>query len=130
MYDVSTYSGQAWLRLGEQIRRRRVMLGLTQEQLADVAEVAAGTIRNLEAGRRGRMLTLPRVNRALGWTDDSYITVLEGGLPTVAEPAAPPSKGLQFPPKPENINAADWEEIVDEMVRSFERHLRLYGRDR
>lgn len=130
MYDVSTYGDEAWARLGEQIRRRRVMLGLTQDELAERAEVAPGTIRNYEAGRRGQLLKLPRVNRALGWTEDSYINVLDGGMPSVEQEIPAQSPGLQFPPRPEGISESDWDELVAETIRSFEKHLRLYGRDR
>lgn len=44
---------------------RRKALGLTQEDLARLAGVTEKTIRNLEKGRGGNLLTIKSVNKVL-----------------------------------------------------------------
>ena len=127
MYDVTSYSAQAWLRLGEAVRRRRVGLGKTLEQLADEAECSVNTIRNLEQGKRSRHLTLPKVNRALGWVEDSYILILEGGMPVVEEPISEQSDALHLE-RPEGLSDDEWAEIREKMIADLEFWLRRRGR--
>lgn len=58
----------AW---GPLVSERREQLGMTQRQLADVADVAAKTIHNLEtAGMTPRPATLRKIQRALGLSSD------------------------------------------------------------
>ena len=67
--------------IGHRIRLRRQALGLTQQEIADLAGFAGGgtTVRHWEAGRRypstAQVLTLARIlGRSPGW-------LLAGGLP-------------------------------------------------
>lgn len=60
----------AWLtaslrRIGDRARDARILAGLTQEALAERAEVARGTIQRLEAGLPVGDDTLLRIARAL-----------------------------------------------------------------
>ncbi|MCC9686842.1 helix-turn-helix domain-containing protein [Streptomyces sp. MNU103] len=52
--------------LGEAVRAHRRTAGLTQEQLAEDAGLALGTIRKIEQGGRARVDTLHRIAVALG----------------------------------------------------------------
>lgn len=127
MVRMTSYGADAWKRLGEAIRRRRAMLGMTQEDLADAADLSPGTVRNIEQGRRPRELSLPKINAALGWTDDSYVRVLEGGTPEVAD--LPAQRPDQFKlDRPERISDAEWAELQAELAREAEKFLRWRDR--
>lgn len=128
MYDVASYSDEAWRGLGDAIRRRRVALGMTQDELAEAAVVAVGTIRNLEKGRKVRHLTLPKITRALGWVNDSYILVLEGGPPILEEPEAEQDDALRLE-RPQNISDEEWEQISADLVADFQHYLRTRRRN-
>ncbi|WP_329371985.1 helix-turn-helix domain-containing protein [Streptomyces sp. NBC_00669] len=52
--------------LGDNVRRYRRMAGLSQEQLADEAELSTGTIQKVEQGGSVRIETLHIIARALG----------------------------------------------------------------
>lgn len=58
------------------------MLGYSQEDLADAADVSLKTIGRLEAGNRVSSTTLGKVELALGWVPGSLRTILAGGEPT------------------------------------------------
>jgi transcriptional regulator with XRE-family HTH domain len=51
---------------GEEIRRRRKRQGLTQEKVAEAAELNVRTIRRAEEGKRMSARTLDRIAQALG----------------------------------------------------------------
>jgi len=57
----------AWLKtLGANIRRERVASGLTQEKLAELADLAPRTIQKIEAGRLNILITTAdRIQKAL-----------------------------------------------------------------
>ena len=55
--------------LGEQFRAVRIAAGLDQSQLAALAGVAVGSVKNLEQGRGSTLKTVIRVARALGRDD-------------------------------------------------------------
>lgn len=55
--------------LGEQLRNARLRKNLSQEDLAHVAGVALGSVRNMEKGRGATIATLVRVVNALGLHD-------------------------------------------------------------
>jgi len=59
-----------WLEhLGAQVRRRRIMAALTQEELAALADISVSAVANLETGAGANLSTLVKVVRALGATD-------------------------------------------------------------
>lgn len=127
MYDVASYSDEAWRGLGDAIKRRRVALGMTQEDLAETAIVAVGTIRNLEKGRRVRHLTLPKITRALGWAEDSYVLVLEGGVPIIEEPGET-DDALRVE-RPAGLTDDEWARISDDLIADLQHYLRTRRRD-
>lgn len=124
MVSVAPRSGEDWLRLGEAVRDRRVELGMTQDDLADEAGIATGTVRNLEKGNRVRDLMLPKINRALGWDEGSYKRVLDEGLPpTVAELVAEPDDSLRLP-RPADVSPQAWAEITEKLMEDLAYYLR------
>lgn len=128
MERVASYSAEDWQRLGDLVRRRRAVLDMTQDDLADSAGVAPGTIRNIEQGKQTRELTLPKICRALGWLPESYTLILIGGEPMEEERPEPPPTTLVFPPRPDGISDDDWAELQSDVTRDYERALRLYRR--
>lgn len=60
--------------LRDEIKKRRHLKNLTQEQLAKRAEVAAGTVVSIERGRGCSLLSLAAVCDALG----IYLTIAKG----------------------------------------------------
>lgn len=60
--------GDQWLRtVGENIRRERKAAGLTQEKLAELADLAPRVIQKIEAGQITILITtLRRVRKAIG----------------------------------------------------------------
>ncbi|NEB19963.1 helix-turn-helix domain-containing protein [Streptomyces coelicoflavus] len=57
--------------LAENVRNYRRQLGLSQEQLADAADLSVGTVRKLEQGGSSSIETLHELARALGTTTSS-----------------------------------------------------------
>lgn len=74
--------------LGDQVRQVRLARGLTQQQVADLANTSVGALKNLENGRGATTRTLARVLRALG--KDDWIGTLDVPRPTF-NPLHPPS---------------------------------------
>lgn len=76
-----------WVALGVALRERRAVLRLTQEELAGLAGVHAGTVKNYEAGKR-RYDKIPKgalqIEKALGWAPGSVLATLSGGEPVLA----------------------------------------------
>jgi transcriptional regulator with XRE-family HTH domain len=74
--------------LGQEIRRQRAALGLTQEQLAAKALVSRPTIARLETGRATDLgyRSILRILNALGL--DLRISTLNRGRPTLEDIAA------------------------------------------
>lgn len=126
MVDMVRYSPAAWQRLGQAVRRRRVSLGLTQQQLADKAELGVNTITNIENGNRARELNLGRINRALGWVEGSWQIVLDGGDPVVEEPTEAPEDTALYIEKPPHLSAEEWEDLKS----SFMEQLTIWLRHR
>lgn len=129
MRDVSSYPDSAWQRLGEEIRSRRVLLRLTQQQLADRARVSVNTIRNLEKGNRSRDLTLPGIDDALGWEDGSYRRILEGERPIIADVSvdAPLDDSLRLE-RPDDLSDEDWSVLSEKLHAEVEFFLRTRRR--
>jgi transcriptional regulator with XRE-family HTH domain len=65
--------------LGEQFRSMRIRANLEQVQLATLAGVSVGALKNLEGGKGSSLKTLIKTARALGRTD-----WLEALAPTVS----------------------------------------------
>jgi len=103
MSDVSTneaidpQSPEAWRRLGEAVKDRRLALGWTQQEAADRSGVSLATWRLIELGGRERYqeLTLRGIIRGLGWPLDAVDRIRSGGswpsADEVMEPPANPS---------------------------------------
>jgi transcriptional regulator with XRE-family HTH domain len=72
---------------------RRGQLGLSQQQLAELAHVDTKTINSLETGRRWpQPKTRARIAEALGWTARSLQDITDGGEPTLLDEAGPPGE--------------------------------------
>jgi transcriptional regulator with XRE-family HTH domain len=70
--DASTAELEA--SLGEQFRAIRIAAGLDQAQLASLAGLSLGAVKNLEQGNGSTLRTVVRVARALG--RDDWLTAL------------------------------------------------------
>lgn len=80
-----------WRELAAKVVARRLELGRTQQELADLGGPAVPTIRQVErAGVRGQLkrTTVDKFDRCLGWEPGSFERVMNGrGQPTVANDA-------------------------------------------
>lgn len=111
---VPTYPDDAWERLGEAVARRRVRLGMTQDQLADDAAISTNTVRHIEQGGRARLLTLPKIEDALRWEPGSAANILEGrdaidigsAIPSPATVAK--TDAIE---RPDGLTDGDWQEL-------------------
>ncbi|TDD54552.1 XRE family transcriptional regulator [Nonomuraea terrae] len=65
------------------VRRRRRDRGLTQQQLADLADVSRGTIRNIEGGMEPYAGTVARVENAFARFDESATAVAVANGPAL-----------------------------------------------
>jgi len=86
--------------VGSLVRIRRRAAGLTQQELADLAQVSLGTVRDLEQGRthRPRPGSMTRLAGALG-LDPARLQTLTRGTPEPAGPEGgrrPRASGLQL----------------------------------
>jgi transcriptional regulator with XRE-family HTH domain len=61
--------------IGSALRDRRVRAGLTQEDLAQQADISLGALQNLEHGKGSSVRSLLRVSRLLG--TDQWVDVLQ-----------------------------------------------------
>jgi transcriptional regulator with XRE-family HTH domain len=68
--------------IGSSLRDRRVRAGLTQEDLAQQADVSLGALQNLEHGKGSSVRTLLRVTRFLG--TDQWVDALQLRAPTLS----------------------------------------------
>lgn len=82
-----------WARVAHAVVRRRVHLGLTQEEASGRAGLSATTWRLLEneVQTRYRRLTLAGVERALGWAPGSIDAILAGDEPSVTDDGRGPA---------------------------------------
>lgn len=128
MMDMASFSTQAWSRLGEMVRRRRTALRMKQSDLAAAAEVSVNTVVNIEKGNKARQLTLPAICRALGWTDDSAIRILDGEEPELLEVVPEPPKPVgRFYERPPGLSDALWDELQARFDQDYELYKRLGG---
>ena len=81
------------MHLGLRIRRRREQLGLSQMDLAKLAEIPQSRISELESGARTQMSlqNLRSMARALGVSADYLLDTWEDGEAPVPPTAAPPA---------------------------------------
>lgn len=66
--------------LGARLRLARRAVPLTQQQLADRANISVGTVKNLESGAGSSTVSLMRVLRALGregWIEQLHVETPE-----------------------------------------------------
>ncbi|WP_423185116.1 helix-turn-helix domain-containing protein [Arthrobacter sp. NyZ413] len=63
-------SSEAMRRLGENLRSRRIILGLSQELVAERADVSRPTLMRLETGAGGKIEHLMTVASVLGVAED------------------------------------------------------------
>lgn len=82
---ATTWTPEAWARLGEWIALRRKQLGMDQRELAEAAGVSENTVSNYERGRVPARGKVPagyyRVEKALQFAKGSIEEVLNGGEP-------------------------------------------------
>lgn len=99
-------------RLAALVKARRLQLGYTAERLASEAGVTPKTYGQVEAGaRRARDITYSRIEGPLGWAAGSCIGVLDGGSPTLIEPA--PTAGASISP----VASGDLESDISQAVQ-------------
>lgn len=70
--------------IGSALRDRRARAGLTQEDLAQQADVSLGALQNLEHGKGSSVRTLLRVSRLLG--TDQWVEALRLPRPSTVSP--------------------------------------------
>lgn len=103
-----------WIRVAKAVRRRRVELGRTQQEIADDAGVSLATWRLIESAGRDRYqdLTVRGVTKALGWHADAIDTLLDGEA-ELAELAERPSTGAVAGAVPAGL-ASRWADLTPE----------------
>lgn len=109
---------QQWMRtLGEQVRRMRAFVGLSQEELARRAGVSQGSVSRLESGRglATPVLVVARINRVLWGALLSWRPRLNPRLRRALEREMARDPGLVTP-----VGTPD-ETGVDELVALYER---------
>jgi transcriptional regulator with XRE-family HTH domain len=81
--------------LGTLVRQRRELLGLSIDEAASRAPMGPTTWTRVEQGKRVRGLTLPGIDRVLGWAENASRDFLSDGLePTaVSSPTADAAPG-------------------------------------
>ncbi|MEH6373649.1 helix-turn-helix transcriptional regulator [Streptomyces sp. KLMMK] len=83
-------SNERWQRLGTALRQERERQGLSQQQLADRANVSVGSVKNAEKGvapKGRRPYTLTNIADALKWAPSCIDDILSGGpAPAPATP--------------------------------------------
>jgi transcriptional regulator with XRE-family HTH domain len=73
--SLDTPQTAAWLKaVGRRIRAKRIEVGLTQECLAELADITPRTLQKLEAGEFATLIsTLKRVRAGLGCRYDDLL---------------------------------------------------------
>ncbi|MFD9834455.1 helix-turn-helix domain-containing protein [[Kitasatospora] papulosa] len=105
---------EAWARLGHALRRARDHQGLTQQELAERADVSSRSVQEAEGGKvpASRMpYTLSRIAAALGWPEGAVTAVLDG--------SPPPGDGWQDAPVPQRL--IDEEQLAGIMTNAMVR---------
>lgn len=78
-----------WDRLADTVRRRRLALGLTHEEVARRAGLTRVTISRIENSHQMSMRTVWKLDRGLAWKPGSGEEVLKGGQPVEEAQPAP-----------------------------------------
>lgn len=105
-----------WQRLGDAIRRRRLALDLSQEELGRRSGVTPVTISRVENGHPAKIRTLWKLDRGLEWEPGSAESILHGGEPvefdggTVHPMPTPKVRMVDGVPMTEE-EQADWQEM-------------------
>lgn len=68
--ETSTFSSDEWeLLVGDQFLALRIRADLEQTELAAMASISVGALKNLEGGKGSSLKTIIKVSRVLGRTD-------------------------------------------------------------
>lgn len=106
----------AWARLGHALRIAREHLGLSQDELAALAEVSTASVQSAEAGtvpKKRMPFTLAPIARALGWPQGAVDDVLAG--------AEAPGSQWRDVPVQQHLDAEQFAGIMtNAMVRATE----------
>lgn len=89
--DEQTPSPEAWARLAREVKRRRVQLELTQQQVASEGGPSVSILTRIETAKQTSYqdMALARLERALQWEPGSIAAILAGGTPTPTAQASP-----------------------------------------
>ena len=129
MCDVSAYTADDWRRLGRAIKRRRIAMKKSQQEMADLAGIGVNTWAGIESGdRKRRDLTLSAIDDALAWESGSCLDILEHKDPTLREAVPAPRDELRYD-RPDGIPDQDWEELKAKFDADYEFWLRFRRRD-
>jgi len=76
--------GMDWKGLGREVRREREREGLSQEALAEKAQISRMTLHSIESGMQRKRIppSLSKIEEALGWPVGHGISVLRGEAAT------------------------------------------------
>lgn len=77
---------QNWRLLAEEVTKRRIDLGMTQQDVQAAGGPAQSTLRHIEGAHQDtyRKVVLRRLEKALAWEAGSVDAILAGGEPTVS----------------------------------------------
>lgn len=76
--NTPTFTDPRARRIGRRIKSKRKALGMTQDQLADTADLSQGAISKWEAGDATPTLaSLLKLRAALGMTDDEFSALID-----------------------------------------------------
>ncbi|MFI7114033.1 hypothetical protein ACIBK9_47485 [Nonomuraea sp. NPDC050227] len=81
----TTYPREAWVRLGQQARQRRIDLGMSQPDVSAAGGPSTGVVSKIENARQSSYedRVLAQLERALQWQSGSAHEVLRGGEPHI-----------------------------------------------
>jgi transcriptional regulator with XRE-family HTH domain len=128
-------------KLGDQVKQRRIALGLSVSKAARAADVSRTTWIAVESGtRETQVYNYGSIERVLQWTSGSVEAVLKGGEPTsrTIEPTVPEltaDDAEEFDIEVEMIEASnlsrkDKDTLIDEAHKMRERQAKTAARER
>lgn len=79
--DEKPRTPEDWARLGPEVKKRRIQLGLTQPGLVAAGGPSGSVISRIEGGKPGSYddRSILRLERALQWQEGSVDAILDGG---------------------------------------------------